>query len=201
MQKLLTVFTDLIFPPSPESKLIRSTTETAILSLYQPNIHENVTYLSCYESSIIKAAIVENKFYHNQTAARLLGVLLQHWITNNKGHFVFVPIPLSRARLRNRGHNQIETILQTTLGKMNCETTVLQRTVNTTPQSHLPKSKRQKNIKHAFSCNLQAVNPAWETVVLVDDVVTTGATMKAARASLAPHLAPHTKLICLAIAH
>jgi predicted amidophosphoribosyltransferase len=81
-------------------------------------------------------------------------------------------------------------------------TTLLERQIETLPQSHLSKKDRAENIQHAF---VYRGNKEWwqayDRVILIDDVVTTGATLMAARAALAPHLSPHLKLDCVALAH
>ncbi len=98
------------------------------------------------------------------------------------GHPVLVPIPLHRDRLRRRGYDQAAELarpLATLLG-LECRL-VLRRGTATVAQSSLDASARQRNVRDAFQC----VAPAPAHVVLVDDVMTTGATLHAAaRASL-----------------
>jgi ComF family protein len=90
-----------------------------------------------------------------------------------------VPVPLARWRLWRRRYNQAAVLagaLATAIG-IRCIPDALQRTRSTLPQGGLDRKQRQKNVKGAF-----AVAPRYadtlggKTIVLVDDVLTTGAT-------------------------
>ncbi len=91
---------------------------------------------------------------------------------------VIIPIPLHHSRLQQRGFNQAE-ILANIIGKeldlpvIN----ILQRHRNTHPQSTLPNDiERITNIKDSFSVKKGPIIP--KDVILIDDIWTTGSTMK-----------------------
>lgn len=92
---------------------------------------------------------------------------------------VLVPIPLHPARLRKRGHNQA-ALLSSLLAKATEVpiTAGLIRTKNTPSQTGLDRRQRQKNVEGAFVWRGRPLDG--RTVLLVDDVVTTGATLNAA---------------------
>jgi len=96
---------------------------------------------------------------------------------------VFVPIPLHRSRLRRRGYNQ-SYLLAEGLGKMFQIKTldILQRTKNTKTQVGLTKSEREKNIKGAFAIKKEYLDKAsgLKQIFLIDDVATSGSTLKEA---------------------
>jgi predicted amidophosphoribosyltransferase len=81
------------------------------------------------------------------------------------------------------------------------DTTILIKTKDTPPQTTLQRQARLKNIKDAFVAMTPKIMPEPATLIIVDDVVTTGATLMAARAALTPQLPPTTQIICLALAH
>ena len=88
------------------------------------------------------------------------------------------PVPLHPSRLRERGFNQSEVIgrhLGQALG-LPIEP-VLVRTRMTVPQVGLPHRKREDNVKGAFAVSLHADVKA-RRILLVDDVWTTGSTLR-----------------------
>jgi ComF family protein len=105
--------------------------------------------------------------------------------------WLLVPVPLHASRQRWRGFNQADYIAQA-LGnylKLETETNLLTRHKRTKPQMSLHARQRSENIKDAFSLNQNYSKSAIEAakskkIVLVDDVYTTGATMKEAAKTL-----------------
>jgi ComF family protein len=202
MHKLLTKFCDLLFPPSREEESLFKTKPTTLLALYQPGMFRNIKYLCRYSEPIVQAAIIENKFHHNRLAAQHLRDILKQWVSAQKQRTLYVPVPLGRQRLRQRGHNQVETILHTVIDRKHIKNNLLQRRIETLPQSQLSKTARQKNVQNVFQFISNDIDfSKYSQIVLVDDVLTTGATLHAARETLTPHLPPNLPLICLAIAH
>ena len=201
--QLLTAILDALFPPSSRALLLRSVTADSLPALYMPGGYENMEFLTNYSHPVVQAAIIENKFNRNRHAARLLGEILKMWIEKQKTPVTFVPVPLGSRRHRERGHNQVETILSLTGLPAVSIRNLLLRSVETKPQSKLQRVERMKNLSGSFVCNRTAVTKiaSGTRLVLLDDVVTTGATLAAARAALAPHLPPGVTLSCLAIAH
>ena len=91
----------------------------------------------------------------------------------------FVPVPLHRARFRERGYNQAEKIaaaLAVIFGGKVCRW--LKRRTFVVSQTKLSKEQRERNVAYAFECTLKEA-PVFGTVVVVDDVFTTGATTSA----------------------
>jgi ComF family protein len=98
-----------------------------------------------------------------------------------------VPVPLSRARLRERGFNQSEVIAQTLaeLWGIPVWSGVLERAASTRSQTQLTPGERLGNVAGAFSAPIsQRSNLRGTHLVLVDDVVTTGATLRASASAL-----------------
>jgi len=89
-----------------------------------------------------------------------------------------IAMPLHPAKLRERGFNQ-SLLLATTVArelKLKLLPNACQRVRDTPPQSALPWKERKKNVRNAFSCDRDL---AGKRVALVDDVLTTGASLNA----------------------
>lgn len=95
-----------------------------------------------------------------------------------------VPVPLHWRRLFSRGFNQADAIADS-LARTLPATVVhaLDRVRSTEPQVELPHERRGENVRDAFRC-VQPELVAGRDVVLVDDVVTTGATFAACARAL-----------------
>jgi ComF family protein len=96
---------------------------------------------------------------------------------------VVVPVPLSRVRLRERGFNQSLEIARLVARRLALPLlpSLLVRVRDTQPQTNLPWRARSANVKGAFACStdLQGKHCA-----IVDDVMTTGATLDEAASVL-----------------
>ena len=95
-----------------------------------------------------------------------------------------VPVPLHRRRERERGFNQsalLADALATHLGAVGHP--ALHRTRATPPQAELHRTERLKNVTNAFACPDPA-SVRGRSVLLIDDVVTTGATFAACARAL-----------------
>ena len=84
-----------------------------------------------------------------------------------------VPVPLSAKRLRERGYNQSAEIARH-LRKDLLEVALCERTRDVRPQIELPYDERQSNVRGAFRCTRSFVGAR---IAVVDDVMTTGATL------------------------
>jgi ComF family protein len=93
-----------------------------------------------------------------------------------------VPMPLSRARQRERGFNQAIEIARVVARRTGVPLArLLARTAHAPPQASLPWRERARNVRGAFAC---AARLDGRHVAILDDVMTTGATLDAAAAAL-----------------
>ncbi|MCA9741077.1 MAG: ComF family protein [Deferribacteres bacterium] len=93
---------------------------------------------------------------------------------------VFVPVPLHKKRIRERGFNQSEMIATGLASKQKSKvlSKALIRIVHTAQQVHLDRDGRRRNVAGAFACTSKdEIHMSNAHFVLVDDVMTTGATL------------------------
>ena len=109
-----------------------------------------------------------------------------------------VPIPLFKKRLLERGFNQSVKIAKQLSPKYNSVVVpLLARVKETKQQARLSREERFQNVKDVFKVKELAVIP--RRVILVDDVLTTGATFVSATKALKS--AGVSEVICLAVCH
>ncbi len=111
---------------------------------------------------------------------------------------LLLPMPLSKERLRDRGYNQAH-VLARALDAPKVAHGVLLRVHDTPPQRTLPRSERLRTVEDAFAIDpLQAHRLKGKRVVLLDDVMTSGASLHAAARVLRGAGVAHTTALVLA---
>jgi ComF family protein len=139
--------------------------------------------------------IVDYKFHQQPGLASALTLLLRStpWVEPalDAAHLV-LPLPLSKQRLRTRGFNQALLLAQH-LAPDKADGQLLLRIQDTPAQSSLTRAQRLDSVKHAFAVDpLRHKLLQGARLVLVDDVMTSGASLFAAarvlRAAGAAHI-------------
>ena len=100
---------------------------------------------------------------------------------------VMLPVPLSKERLQTRGFNQSWELVKAIARQSGCKaqisSTLLLRVKNTRPQTELKREARLSNVQGAFQVDpLRVAELQGRRVVLVDDVMTSGASLFTAAA-------------------
>jgi ComF family protein len=113
------------------------------------------------------------KFRGELALAPLLAGMLSRHIDAHEKIDLMVPVPLSARRLRERGYNQSAEIARGLGARAPLELFACERSRDTAAQTELPWSERRRNVRGAFRCTRGLSG----TVAVVDDVMTTGATL------------------------
>ena len=136
----------------------------------------------------LREAIEVFKYRGVSAAAPELGRLLAAYLVDYRADNplpgrVIVPAPLHPRRLRRRGYNQ-SALLARELAKvtgLDLDEGLLTRTKQAAPQVGASRSQRRENVRDSFACSRSA---SGLSVLLVDDVATTGSTLSACAAAL-----------------
>lgn len=152
----------------------------------------------------LDAAIKRFKHQADRPMGHLLGHRMAAWLEHRYAEGLprpdrLLPVPLSAKRLRTRGFNQGQLLtdwLAAALG-LTGDSRMLLRTRDTRSQQGLNLAERQRNLQGAFSIAQSAMVKGLH-LALVDDVVTTGATVKALATLLRQAGACRVDVYCLA---
>ncbi len=140
-----------------------------------------------YEYGSVAASVYRFKYGNRREYADFYGEEIGRYL----GQFIsqvqpdaLIPIPLHRARKRKRGYNQallLANAISRYTGVPVCDK-ILVRIKNTVPQKQLNPIERQNNLKKAF--HIEKNDVKLKTVILIDDIYTTGSTMDEAASVL-----------------
>jgi competence protein ComFC len=129
----------------------------------------------------IKKLILKYKYGEEEKLYRLFGKLLKHYCRDHidLGQYQWMTyVPLSKFRKIRRGFNQSERLAHSV-----AESTpplrvknLLRRTRHARPQERLKRAERLKNTEGAFALREPKIEIKNKTVLLIDDVLTTGGT-------------------------
>jgi ComF family protein len=154
-----------------------------------------------YESTLLEA-IHRFKYNGRISVGEILGKLMAEFAypdVNVGDYSLIMPVPLHSKRLRERGFNQ-SVILAREISKrlhISLDFMTLRRHVYTEPQISLGKKEREANVHGAFS----VTDPAkvkGQRIILVDDVYTSGSTVKECAQVLTKNKADKVAVLTLA---
>lgn len=200
-RKLSKLFLDLLFPLECLNcqteanylcdfcfKKIKTNEKNEVLAakinLHLPELTE-IYIAGDYEDKILSKLIIKYKYNFLSPLGKILAdFLINFWnsldLDWSRETLLIIPIPLSKKRLHWRGFNQAEIIAREFCSHhLNYQLRLdLKRQKHRTPQANLNEAGRLINIKSAFVWTGQSLNG--RTILLIDDVVTTGATLNEA---------------------
>ncbi|MFH1098624.1 MAG: ComF family protein [Candidatus Uhrbacteria bacterium] len=150
---------------------------------------KGVMAIARYSDPIIQRIVHAVKYASAQAVADAFAVLIGAFVESSVAEIfrqrignnaLIVPVPLHRRRAFARGFNQSELIAAALAGRGfgTMAINLLIRERSTRPQVELAHGERTKNVKDAFQC-IAPDAVRGRTIVIVDDVVTTGATIGA----------------------
>ena len=179
----ISTWLEKIFPERNDYRLVRLADEGDILRLLSPIDHGDFISLLPFNEPLVRAAIHEAKFQKNEKAWTLLAAALTAYLKHHQADTLLIPIPLGNKRQRKRGYNQVAEVAKIavqSIKHIKIKERLLYRTRDTVPQTNLNRQDRLQNMVDAFRTRDPhfALN---RNIILLDDVATTGATLKAAK--------------------
>jgi ComF family protein len=161
------------------------------------NGFDQVYTFGAYEGTLRKLIHIF-KFEGVQTLQRPLGALLAQVLPREMSFDAIVPMPLHWRRRWQRGFNQSELLAREISRRWSVPvSSAVRRKKATAPQAGLTSSQRRKNMQGAFA--VKAGKPlTGMRVLLIDDVLTTGATASACARALKRAGASHVTFLALA---
>lgn len=203
LKQTLSTLLDIILPFRSDAASVWETSAAELLLMSKARSRDDFIALLPFGDERVKAAIHELKFHKNRRAVKLLATVLAQHVQTHSEPVVLVPVPLGTKRRSERGYNQVELVLTEVASRVASITQeqLLIRCRDTAQQTTLSRAERLTNMRDAFALNTAQAKRSYQNVhiVVVDDVATTGATLKAAKAALLP-LKPKS-ITCLALAH
>jgi len=137
-----------------------------------------------FHGGSLRNAVHSLKYRRNPALAETLAALMsQRWIADFPAEAVLIPVPLGIDRKQARGFNQAEILAQGLGSRWRHPLIVdgLNRQRETRSQVGLNAQERQSNVAGAFVASAKVKG---HSVILVDDVCTTGATLSACAEAL-----------------
>ena len=167
-----------------------------------PPIYDRARAVSAFDG-VMRDLIHGFKYADRHDARRLFGRWLAHAGAELlPGIDVIIPVPLARGRLLRRQYNQAAVLAQE-LGRRSTvrfDPLILERTRATRAQVGLSHDERRRNVRGAFRvAPSRADRIANRNLLLVDDVITTGATVEACARTLKAGGAARVDVLALAL--
>ncbi len=194
LPQLTTLVMDLVFPPTcvhcgrvdvPWCAVCSAELDMLPLDIHLADLAGfTASAATGLHEGILQSAVQAFKYYQAPALALPLGrrlsasIAAQHWTFD-----MLIPVPLHPKRLAERGYNQSQKLCEVVadMTKIPCITNALMRHRDTPHQVGLDRQQRLENVADAFTADTQQI--ADKTLLIIDDVRTTGATLSACAAA------------------
>jgi competence protein ComFC len=213
MKSIKTLLLDFLFPTA--CLFCNKGTKTVCTDCFdnisiKPFERDGIYSLYEYKDKRVNKLLWRLKYHHTHDIASVfgpaLGTILRNILDKEKNIYL-IPIPLSPDDKRFANHAKlIADSIKENVGsslKVSVLDGLLIKQAHTKQAHTKDRKERLANTKNIFSVNEKTkINTEGDVFVLVDDVFTTGSTLKEARAQLSKHLnIPESEIFSLVVAH
>ena len=142
-----------------------------------------MAFLKFRKTGVVQHLLHQLKYNNHPEVGERLGKLYGKDLVEagfEKKFDLIIPVPLHQSRKRRRGYNQSEKFAEglSHLLQIPCDEKIVERKIKTATQTRKSKIERWENVKDVFQIK-QPEKVMGKRVLLVDDVITTGATLEA----------------------
>lgn len=168
----------------PKTKFLNAKDNELLNRFYgRLNIDFGLFYLYFYKSGITQKLLHQFKYNSNPEIGEMIGKWVGHELLKRKAHKhidIIIPVPLHPRKERNRGYNQSHYFAKGISGitKIPMDIKALIRVDYDKSLTHKTRVQRWKSVEHAFRV-VDKKSIENKNILLVDDVITTGATLEA----------------------
>ena len=162
-------------------------------------------YLYYHKKGMVSTLVANLKYQGNAQLGVFLGRCMATDLAASSTFFAdidfIVPLPLHKKRLKKRGYNQSEQLAQgiSSVTNIPIRTDIVSRKRNTDTQTAKSEMQRWENLHDSFEC-LSPESLTGKHILLVDDVMTTGATLVACADALHKTSQPTISVLTLSVA-
>lgn len=213
VSRIATLVADSVLPPAPESIIARAVTEEMLEALAAPAARREEPWVHAlfpYHDPNVRALLKAIKYRGEKAplpalgtvaSQEILGILEDKTLLEGWRSVLMAPVPSSPKRRRERGYNQADRIARAVLpflpGSVEYAPDILERRERQS-QVDVPREERRRNVAGAFFVP-RPEKVRGRHILLIDDIVESGATLSDARRALLGSGA--ADVIAVAMAH
>lgn len=184
--KIFEYLIDFIFPPSQIELKLRSVSPIKLFETANRAVKSEFSYITSifsYKDPVVREMIWQIKYKKNRHAIECAAYALYMELIRYGNSITLIPIPISSSRRKERGYNQCEILIDAVLRldkdkRFSKDFSLLVRSKHIDKQTMKSRVDRIKNTKNVFEVNKVPLTN--QKIIIIDDVTTTGSTLKEA---------------------
>lgn len=161
----------------------KSTPDNSVCSACKRKSSLKSVWVRCVYTDIAKQLVRAIKYSRAQNGTKIIAQELKNALPSSMSEYVIVPIPTANTRKRQRGYDHAQLIARELATALDVPCQELLLRLGTSRQVGSKREDRLRQLDGAFMCKKNK-HLKVQKILLIDDVVTTGATIEAAAREL-----------------